>query len=199
MRYSEGVKSQTRTYGSDEIWKDFHSELRHFIRKRVADPSAAEDILQDVFIKIHSRIETLQESTKLRSWVYRITRNTIIDHYRKGKKSVELPGSLPEPESLPEGNAVIEEITPCVHSLMNSLPHHYREALVLTEYQDLTQKELGEKLGLSLPAAKARVQRGRQLLRGLLLDCCHLEFDRRGKVIDYRPKGECCKCKGQGG
>ena len=174
-RVNENRKKQTMTKRSEEM-EDFNSELRRFIHKRIEDSSVAEDILQEVFIKIHSRIETLKEDTKLKSWIYQITRNTIIDHYRKRKEPSELPESLPELVSSPEGNDVVEEITPCIHSLMKSLPDHYRDALVLTEFQDLTQKEMGEKIGLSLPGAKARVQRGRQQLKELLLDCCHFNL-----------------------
>ncbi len=178
---------------SEEIWEDFHSELKRFIEKRIADTSVVEDILQEVFLKIHSRITTLKEETRLRSWIYQITRNTIIDHYRKRKEPVELRDVLPDQLETPsEATNVIEQITPCIHSLIKSLPDHYREAVVLTEFQHLTRKEMGEMLGLSLPAVKARVRRGRQQLKALLLDCCHLEFDRTGKVIDYQPRGTCC-------
>ena len=62
----------------------------------------------------------------------------------------------------------------------------------VTEYQGLTQRELAEKLGLSFSGAKSRVQRAREKLKKMLLDCCHFELDRRGKVIDYRPNCDCC-------
>jgi len=68
----------------------------------------------------------------------------------------------------------------------------YREALILTEYQGLTQKELGEKLGISFSGAKSRVQRAREKLKTMLLDCCHFEIDRLGRVIDYQPRCDCC-------
>jgi RNA polymerase sigma-70 factor (ECF subfamily) len=64
--------------------------------------------------------------------------------------------------------------------------------LVLTEYQGLTQKELGERLGLSFSGAKSRVQRAREKLKQQLLACCHFELDRRGHVINYQPKCQCC-------
>ena len=75
--------------------------------------------------------------------------------------------------------------------MVESLPDDYRQALLLTEYEGLTQRELAERLGLSVSGAKSRVQRAREKLKEMLLDCCHFEFDRLGRVIDYQPKYAC--------
>ena len=77
------------------------------------------------------------------------------------------------------------------------LPAAYREALLLTEYQGLTQKALAERLGLSLSGAKSRVQRGRTQLKQMLEECCTFEFDRRGRVIGWEPsaKESCQECR----
>jgi RNA polymerase sigma-70 factor (ECF subfamily) len=181
---------------TEKIWEEFHTELKRFILKHIPDSSIAEDILQEVFMKIHSKIGTLKADIKLRSWIYQITRNTIIDHYRKRRNTVELPNSLPELENPNDNNDIMDEMTRCVDSFMNKLPDRYNEALVLTEYEGLTQKDMGEKLGLSLSGAKARVQRGREQLKKMLLECCHFEFDRLGKVIDYQPnRDRCSECR----
>jgi RNA polymerase sigma-70 factor, ECF subfamily len=83
-------------------------------------------------------------------------------------------------------------LIPSVKAMVDSLPDTYREALILTEYEGLTQRELAERLGLSLSGAKSRVQRAREKLKAMLLDCCHFEFDRLGKIIDYQPNCTCC-------
>lgn len=70
---------------TEETWERFHAPLFAFIRARVADDATAEDLLQDVFVKIYQQIETLKEAKKRESWVYQITRNTIIDYYRSKK------------------------------------------------------------------------------------------------------------------
>jgi RNA polymerase sigma-70 factor (ECF subfamily) len=87
---------------------------------------------------------------------------------------------------------VIAELIPCIKEMLDSLPNDYRQALILTEYQGLTQKELGEKLGISLSGAKSRVQRAREKLKTMLLNCCHFQFDRLGRVIDYQSGCDCC-------
>jgi RNA polymerase sigma-70 factor, ECF subfamily len=74
-----------------------------------------------------------------------------------------------------------------------ALPDQDRQALILTEYQGLTQKEFGERQGLSFSGAKSRVQRAREKLKQELLACCHFELDRRGHILDYQPRCDCCE------
>ena len=77
--------------------------------------------------------------------------------------------------------------------MIGELPEKYRDALLLTDIKGLTQKELSEKLDISVSGAKSRVQRGREQLRENLLKCCHLEFNGTGKIVEYRPKAGKCK------
>jgi RNA polymerase sigma-70 factor (ECF subfamily) len=78
---------------------------------------------------------------------------------------------------------------------MDALPERYRLPLILSELEGLSQKEVAEKLGLSLSAAKSRVQRGRDRVKDLLTECCHFKLDHTGRVMDYQPRGrECTHC-----
>jgi RNA polymerase sigma-70 factor (ECF subfamily) len=178
---------------TEQVWEAFHVPLHRFIRKRVPDDDTAEDLLQEVFLKIHQHIETLKDVKKLESWIYQITRNTIIDYYRSTipTTTLEVPEVLQLPLELPDDD-VVTELFPAVRSMVKSLPEHDRQALVLTEYQGLSQKEFGKRVGLSLSGAKSRVQRARERLKQMLLECCHFELDRRGRIIDYQPNCQCC-------
>ncbi len=178
---------------TETIWEGFHGRLKQFILRRVPDEQNAEDILQDVFLKIHLHIDTLRDEQRLESWIYQITRNAIADYYRVRRETNSLPealllSELPAEDTL---NDAVRELIPCVRAMVDSLPDEYRQALLLTEYEGLTQKAMGERLGLSFSGAKSRVQRAREKLRDMLLDCCHLDFDRLGRIIDYRPN---CRC-----
>lgn len=182
---------------TQQVWDAFHTPLQQFIRRRVPDEATAEDILQEVFLKIHQHIETLKDVKKLESWIYQITRNAITDYYR-GKAdmvTLELPEVLQLPAELPDDD-VVTELFPSVRAMVNSLPERDRQALVLTEYQGLTQKEFAKRLGLSFSGAKSRVQRAREKLKQELLECCHFELDRRGGVIDYQPRCQSCSAGG---
>lgn len=179
----------------EHIWHEFAEKLEQFIRSRVTDPATAEDILQDVFVKIQQRLGQLQDPAKLQSWIYLIARNAVIDHYRTRKEIIEVPETLPaEP---PEDDPEIEGLKATFRRMIYSLPEPYRDALVLTELEGLTQKELAERLGISLSGAKSRVQRGRDQLKDMLHECCTFEFDRRGKVIECQPRvhGGCQECE----
>lgn len=177
---------------TEQIWQEYHHKLHGFIQSRVSDSSLADDILQDVFTRIHSRIDSLKDSRKIQSWIYQITRNAIIDYYRARKITEELPESLSNKE-LDNKEKTRKEISNWILPMIKSLPDIYQQALKLSEIEGLPQKEVARKLGLSLPGAKARIQRGRALLKKELVDCCSYKFDRKGNVIDYQCKGETCK------
>jgi RNA polymerase sigma-70 factor (ECF subfamily) len=174
---------------TERIWQAYHNELHRFIRSRVSDPATADDILQDVFLRIHSRIETLNNCDKVQSWVFQIARNAVVDHYRARKDSTELPETIPDggpdstEEALPEAETC--RMDNCMLPMIQSLPDKYRDAVIMAEIDGLPQKQIAEKLGISLSGAKSRVQRGRAMMKGMLLDCCRFDFDRRGNVIDY--------------
>jgi RNA polymerase sigma-70 factor, ECF subfamily len=180
----------------EHIWHEFAEKLGQFIRARVSDPATAEDILQDVFVKIQRRLGQLQDPDKLQSWIYLIARNAVIDHYRTRKETVEVPETLPAQPA--EDDPEIEGLKASFRRMIYSLPEPYRDALVLTELQGLTQKEMAERLGVSLSGAKSRVQRGREQLKEMLHECCTFEFDRRGRVLECqpRPHGGCQECSG---
>src|SRR6266487_6140726 len=193
-------QEQTNERGEDmlttteQVWDAFHGPLQQFIRRRVSDEVTAEDVLQDVFLKIHQRVETLKDVKRLESWIYQITRNAIIDSYSSSRPTTTLEEAevLVMPEELPDDD-VVSELLPCVRAMVKSLPELDRQALVLTEYQGLTQKELSERLGLSFSGAKSRVQRACEKLKQLLLACCHFEVDRRGHIVDYQPRCHNCE------
>ena len=173
----------------ESIWNEVASQLRSFIRSRVRDHAAAEDILQEVFIKIHQKLPTVRASERLEAWVWRITRNAIADHFRRSRPTDPLPDQEPQ-ASQPEPD--LPNISPCVREFINHLEPAYRDALLLTEWQGLTQDEMGKRLALSPSGAKSRVQRARTQLKKLLLDCCDFELDRRGTVIEMTPRQKKC-------
>ena len=175
---------------TEKIWEEFYSKLRRFILKRVLKEDVADDILQEVFIKIHTHIGSLKDKSKLQSWIYQITRNTIADYYRDQKPIGELQEAIDASADLSDDDA--DELASCINTLLDCLPENYRKALILTEYQGLSQKEMGEKLGISLSGAKSRVQRARKRLKDMLLECCHQQLAQRTIAIDYQAQCDCC-------
>ncbi len=180
---------------SDSIevaWKAYHAQLHGFLKSRVGD--AADDLLQEVFMRMYERRASLRDVEKLRSWMYRIAHHAVIDFYRARRPMEALPDELTAEE--PDADErVIQELAGCMVPMIERLPERYREAVMLSEIRGLSQKEVAERQAISLSGAKSRVQRGRKLLREMLMDCCRFEFDLLGRVGDCERKaGECEKC-----
>jgi len=167
----------------ESIWENLASQLRNFIRARVRDHTAAEDILQEVFVKIHHKLPTLRAGERVEAWVWRVTRNAITDHFRRTRPSEPLPAEL---ASDSERELELPDLTPCIRRFVGELPPNYRDALVLAEWQGLTQDQMVKQLGLSISGAKSRVQRARIQLKELLHDCRRFELDRRGNVLEIQ-------------
>lgn len=183
----------------ETIWGELSGPLKGFLRKRVGDDQAADDLLQDVFLKIHMRLDTLEDPARLQSWVYQIARNAVSDYYRaRGTLPLEEQDLIggEEADAEEQGtNELEEELAGSVKAMMDCLPEVYREALWLDTFEGVGQAEIAARLGISLSGAKSRVQRARAQLRQMLFECCHFQFDRRGAVIDYRPRTRCECCQ----
>jgi len=173
------------------LWEGLHERLCRFICSRLADEADAEDILQDVFVQIHTHIQSVRDMSRLEAWIYQVARNSIIDFYRNQHRYIKL-GEISSEEPFPEEDAAIS-LAPCLRSAVNALPEPYRTALYLTEYEGLSQKELSEQLGISFSGAKSRVQRARQKVREFLLVACHMELEANG--IPVKNRELCCCCE----
>ena len=162
--------------------------MRGYIAKRVRDRDAVDDIIQEVFLKVNASLHSVKSHGSISAWLYRIAANAIADHYRAQKPWEELPDEVAAPE--PEQD-LIAELATCLQPLIAELPESYRTALVLSEIEGLPQREVAERLNISLSGAKSRVQRGREKLRQRLLDCCDIETG-RGGIVGYEPRGRKC-------
>jgi RNA polymerase sigma-70 factor (ECF subfamily) len=199
---------QQAPMGTQAIWDQFHGRLLAFVRRRVSNAADAEDILQDVFSRIHTNLHKLHEAQSVAAWVYRITTNAITDHYRakakvagalgKLRRETGSPGdlSLPLREGPGEDPDLSTELSHCLVPFLTRLPDSYQEAIRLTDLGDLSQKQAAQRLGLSVSGLKSRVQRGRSKLKDILLECCAVELDRRRGVVDVQPRdsGGCDDC-----
>ena len=121
------------------------------------------------------------------AWIFQITRNAVKDHYRarSGTESLE-PDFEP---SMPQDDGgelrELTELSGCIEPMLGALPDHYRDALKLTDLGGVGQREAAERSHISVSGMKSRVQRGRQLLRELILQCCQIELDHQGRILDH--------------
>lgn len=169
----------------DDIWKDLNEELYHFILSKVKDTDIAKDVLQDVFLKIVKNLHQLKQTSKLTSWVYQITRNTIIDYHRKKKYEFVLSEHIEISEDNDQ-DFEYAKLTNCINQKIKNLTKEYKEAIVLTYLKNLSQKEYAEHAQLSYSGAKSRVQKARTILKKDILDCPNVASDQTGNIIDFK-------------
>ncbi|MGI9950077.1 RNA polymerase sigma factor SigZ [Vibrio hyugaensis] len=170
-------------------WLAHKEQLKNYIVKQTGDPDLADDILQEVYIKASQKIDQLEARSKIKSWLYRITHNAIMDHYRSHRSYEELIDNQVE-EELPIELENLQNIGQCLRPMFDCLPEKYRQAMVLAELDGLPQQTVADQLGLSLSGTKSRIQRGRVKLKEILMDCCNIEVGREG-IVDFSPKPEC--------
>ena len=203
--HGEAIMTKT----TEDLWQLVHDGLHAFIAKRVNDQGHVEDILQDVFVRVHRQMDRVNDPRRIISWIYQITRNAIIDHYRNPGRQREVPlGLSAELELLDEVSETSTathlgdmaepraELAACLRPMIERLPQDYRDAITLVEIDGLTQQAAATQMGLSLSGMKSRVQRGRAQLKQMLDDCCLIELDRRKGVIDYQSRRADCNLCG---
>ena len=178
------------------IWKEYGSQLRGFLKRRVSNSEDAEDLLQEIILKTHQHMKTLKDPDKIYAWLFQVARNTLTDLplvlFGTYLSSLPLP---PLPDIFP---AAVAKKVEGIESVLNA--PMFRQPVYLPKLRRIRKYRRGGRLrcfcgnglGLSHSAIKSRVQRGRQMLRELFRNCCSFELDVRRNVIDYERKSECC-------
>ncbi|MEY4547078.1 MAG: hypothetical protein RL685_3273 [Pseudomonadota bacterium] len=172
-------------------WLDIERRIRPYVARRVASAADVDDVLQEIFVRVHRGLASLRDGESFGGWVYRVAQNTIADAARARSRSVlDLVDETPEVASPDaDGSNDLEgELGACVALFVARLPAAYREAVTLTELQGLTQKDAAEMLGLTLSAMKSRTLRGREKIRGMFEECCRISVDCRGRVTGCEPR-----------
>jgi RNA polymerase sigma-70 factor, ECF subfamily len=175
--------------------------IHNFIRARISDAATVDDLTQEVLVKAQRAGPSLKDSAKVEGWMFRIARNMIADHFRNSKKSVIFSsdgGSAIRPDIAlftREQESRKAHLLRCVHAFTESLPDHYRTALELVDFESISQVELAKRFGLTVSAAKSRVQRARARLRALIDACCEVDTDVYGNFIDCRRRGDWLPCE----
>ncbi|MGK7368644.1 MAG: sigma-70 family RNA polymerase sigma factor, partial [Candidatus Halalkalibacterium sp. M3_1C_030] len=158
-----------KSVNTENLWKEFSGHVRNFIRQRVPDKNDAEDVLQDIFIRIHKGIGSLKNEERVESWVFSIARRALADYYRSKDRKKTTTASNELEESADDVNFNIndfegehdvhEEVLSWLIPMIDELPKKYRIPLKMADVEGKTQQEVADRLDLSLSGAKSRVQR----------------------------------------
>jgi RNA polymerase sigma-70 factor (ECF subfamily) len=179
-------------------WHEIIRRLTQWVRQRVDDPTETDDLVQDILERLVRHGERLVTVGNPLGWMHRIALNTIIDHYRRPRQHIALPGVLLS-ETADAIDASRGELAGCIRPLVMYLDPLSREALLATDLGGKSQVDAAHEAGIAVSTMKSRIQRGRQKLRDAVLRCCHVELDRRRGVIDFSRRqtigpsaGMCC-------
>lgn len=175
-----------------QIWNTFQAELKNYIIRRTQNKNAADDILQEVFLKVIVHQEKINQKENLQQYLYGMVRNAIADYYRQTRNLLP-EEAVPEQVMETESNDHLNELlSNCIRPFINNLDLKYKEALILSDLENIPQTELASRLDMSYSGAKSRVQRGREQLKEQFLQCCQLEYDKYGNFLAMNKKG--CSC-----
>ena len=173
-------------------WKDLEGHLRPYLARRVASAADVDDLLQEIFVRMHRGLSELRDGESFGGWVYQIARSVVVDRTRaQARRPVTaLAGAdITQAEvTAAEQDDLQAELGACVALFVSRLPSPYREAITLTELQGLSQKDAAGLLDISLSGMKSRVQRGRDKLRRMFDECCQISVDARGRVLECQPR-----------
>jgi len=170
-----------------KIHEAFRPKIYRYLTHLVGDHEA-EDLTQEVFVKVSRALETFRGESQLSTWLYRIATNAAIDKmrslsFRQDAQKSSLDDSNEdedrdvwmEEKPLLEQQFMRKERYQCFENFVNNLPPHYRTVVVLSELGELTNNEIAQVLGLSLDAVKIRLHRGRARLFQELRTHCRAE------------------------
>lgn len=177
-----------------QVWAEFHAGLERFVAQRISNACDAQDVLQQLFLRLHRGLVAGTAPRQARAWVYESARHAVVDFYRsKARRREAAIGALADldavtPDETPPSDALIEDVSlaACLPHFVRQLPATFREALEVTALQGIAQREAAARVGISEPGMKARVQRGRKRLKEALLECCEVTLDARGGVASYQ-------------
>jgi RNA polymerase sigma-70 factor (ECF subfamily) len=192
-----GVPPLGSTSDLAEIWAEFAPPLRAFLARRVPPGIEAEDLVQEVFLRVVRHADTLRSAERPEAWLYQVARNALRDslraRLRRDGRTDTLDVDVPAEDDESADRSAEAELAPCLRAMIVRLAEPYRTAISLTSLQGLTQAEAARVTGVSISGMKSRVQRGRAQLRGMLVRCCSIAIDVRGGVADFhqRPSGTC--------
>ena len=170
------------------IYDEFYCPVRNFIAAMVKDEWVADDLVQETFLKVRKKMHTLNDKSKIKSWIFSIARNLCRDHFRKTTSTIRYEDQTGEKsEGLQPPLVQIEleqrEMSLCVEDKINRLPESHKEVLAFSDTMDLSRKEIAEILGISVANVKIRLHRARKALKDILEQDCVFEHDERNVMV----------------
>jgi RNA polymerase sigma-70 factor (ECF subfamily) len=188
----------------EKIFTDYERPLYNFVLRMVRDAQTAEDLTQDIFIKIYQNLTGFLGNSSVSTWVYKIATNAYLDYIRSsGYKKNTLSEYIEEGENgkwdhgdhekiLAIDEQIIKsEMNICIQRFLDDLPEDYRTVIVLHDLQDLKNREVAKILDCSLETVKIRLHRARKKFRKILADNCEFYRDTNDILSCLKKEDQC--------
>ncbi len=173
------------------LWNHHADDIKYFILSKVKDASVADDLLQDTFIKVHTKLETLKHDDKAKSWLFSIARYTVLDYFR----TRDIVYEMTDEDFAFEDQKLEHTEMDCLHGIIKRLPKKYRDPLFLSDIKGMKQAQVSKQLQLPLPTVKSQIQRGRKLIAQGFIDCCDFKVNDNGFLVgELKEKADCKVC-----
>jgi RNA polymerase sigma-70 factor (ECF subfamily) len=172
-----------------QVWKSYSEDLKRFIISKVKNNTIADDILQDTFIKIHTKLHTLNDVTKIKPWCFTVARNSILDYWKSINQTFEIANFEAETEIVENSHTEQD----CLKAILKNLPKKYRDPLFLSDIKGLKQQEVADQLQQTLSTTKSQIQRARKLIAQGFMDCCGFVMNTEGNLMGEIKEKEDCK------
>ena len=170
-----------------DLWTAYQDAMSAYILKKTKDPEVTKDLSQDILLKIHNTCCSEKEIKNVRSWLFQIAFNTMMDHFNFQNKKKTSEVALLESTQ----DDMYQEMAEYIEPLINLLPEKYSIPLRMADIEGLKQQEIADKLKQSLTATKSQIQRGRKLLKTEIHSCFHIKECKTSGLIDFDVKQSC--------
>lgn len=176
-----------------EAWHTNEAELRGYLRHRLVDSAAADDVLQDVFVKAMRQGQGFCSLENPRAWLFQVARNALVDRARVNRPHDEFTNEMADQladaaATLSDATEPVDALATCVDRVIAELSPADATVLRDCDLRGLTQQEFAKAHQMTLAAVKSRLQRARQRLRVQLTQSCRVRFDTAGHVVDHVPR-----------
>ena len=149
----------------DSVYLDYKDKITAYVRSRIENKYDVEDIVSTVFLKIYQKIDSFDESkASLSTWIYTITRNTVIDYFREIKTHIEFLDEI-EADTLSADSLVDDELLEDLAYALETLSERERDLIILHYYKGYTLKRISEMMDMSYINAKLIHTKALSMLR----------------------------------
>ena len=179
----------------DIIWGRFHNKLEWLVKSKISNNEDAQDVLQNIFVKIYKNIDRLDDIEKLSSWINKVAKNTIIDYYKKVEVTKVNIDDMQLEDNITIDESFNSEISKCLSTFINQLSETDKTIIQKAHFNKIKHRKIAQEFNITEANSKVKFSRAKKRLKKLLSNCCEFEADKYGNIISCTQKSNYdCDC-----